>query len=371
MRKNKLTLMFIAVMVLVMLAACGNNNANGNNGNAGQSAGTVNAAGASAEGSSNAAGSKDTKEAGKGADNGKSSSEAKSFTPVTIAAEGDSLTITHQLGEAKITKNPAKVVVFDYGVLETLDKLGVDVTAVPQDNLPAHLKDKYSDSKYKNAGTLFEPDYEKLNALDPDIIFISGRSSEAYEELNKIAPTVYMAVDTTNYMESFTQNVTALGQIFGKETEADKELAAINNTIKALNAQATASGKKGLIILTTGGKVSAFGPGSRFGIIHDVFGVTPVDEGIESSTHGQSISFEFVAEKNPDYLFVVDRDAVVSEGGAEATPASKLVENDLVKKTNAYKNGKIIYLDPNYWYLSGGGLLSVAEMAKEVQEGIK
>ncbi|GJM75015.1 hypothetical protein HMSSN036_72310 [Paenibacillus macerans] len=42
-----------------------------------------------------------------------------------------------------------------------------------------------------------------------------------------------------------------------------------------------------------------------------------------------------------------------------------------MKKTNAYKNGKIIYLDANYWYLSGGGLLSMPEMLKEVQEGIK
>ncbi|MNE89645.1 putative ABC transporter solute-binding protein YclQ precursor [compost metagenome] len=101
-----------------------------------------------------------------------------------------------------------------------------------------------------------------------------------------------------------------------------------------------------------------------------MFGVIPVDDTIEASTHGQSISFEYVAEKNPDYLFVVDRDAVVTEG-EQAEPASKLVENDLVKKTNAYKDGKIIYLDPSYWYLAGGGLLSLPEMLNEVQEGIK
>ncbi|MNJ71197.1 putative ABC transporter solute-binding protein YclQ precursor [compost metagenome] len=117
--------------------------------------------------------------------------------------------------------------------------------------------------------------------------------------------------------------------------------------------------------------MSAYGPGSRFGIIHDEFGIAPADDTIEVSTHGQSVSFEFVAEKNPDYLFVIDRDAVVSQAGQEAEPASKLVENDLVKKTNAYKNGKIIYLDASYWYLSGGGLISVPAMAKEIQEGIK
>lgn len=333
---KKVSLLFMALIFVVVLAACGSNN-----------------------NSSNTAGNASAKQ---GANNGSE--------PVTAAADTEELTIKHNLGEAKLKKNPGNVVVFDYGVLETLDKLGVEVAGVPQDNLPAHLK-KYEDSKYTNVGTLKEPDFEKLNALEPGVIFISGRTSEAYEELNKIAPTIFMGVDTAKYMESFTENVTKLGQIFGKETEAEQELAAINESIGKVSETLKAEGKKGLVILTTGGKVSAYGPGSRFGIVHDVFGVAPADETIEVSTHGQSISFEFVAEKNPDYLFVVDRDAVVTEGGQKAEPASKLVENDLVKGTNAYKNGKIIYLDANYWYLSGGGLISVPEMLKEVEEGIK
>lgn len=344
---RKISMLLMTVFLVVILAACGSNQGGSAAGNGGNAASGTNA-GASA-------GSTDTVEP--------ASADA-------IGSEAEELTIKHQLGEAKVKKNPGNVVVFDYGVLETLDKLGVEAAAVPQGNLPAHLK-KYEDAKYTNAGTLFEPDFEKLNALEPGVIFISGRSSEAYEELNKIAPTIFMGVDTKNYLESFTENVKTLGRIFGKEAEAEQELAAISDSIQAVKETAAAGGKKGLVILTTGGKVSAYGPGSRFGLIHDVFGVPAVDDTIEASTHGQSISFEYVAEKNPDYLFVVDRDAVVTEEGKQAEPAAKLVENDLVKKTNAYKNGKIIYLDANYWYLSGGGLLSVPEMLKEVHEGIK
>lgn len=64
---------------------------------------------------------------------------------------------------------------------------------------------------------------------------------------------------------------------------------------------------------------------------------------------------------------MVDRGAAV--GGQSS--AKQTVENELVKKTNAYKNGNIVYLDPNYWYLSGGGLISVAEMVKEVDNAIQ
>ncbi|OZQ67341.1 ABC transporter [Paenibacillus sp. VTT E-133280] len=280
--------------------------------------------------------------------------------------ESKELTIKHELGEITIKSNPQKVVVFDFGTLDTLDKLGVEVTGVPQSNVPSYLS-KYSDAKYENVGGLKEPDFEKINSLSPDLIIISGRQQDSYDEFSKIAPTLYVAVDNANYMESFTKNVKTLGQIFGKEAEVETELTAINDSVKALNEKAKADGKKSLIILANEGKISAYGSGSRFGIIHDVFGFAQADDKIEVSTHGQSVSYEYVADKNPDYLFVVDRDAAVKSDGSKSGSAKDAVENDLVKNTNAFKNGKIIYLDPNYWYLSGGGLISVSEMLKEVE----
>ncbi|MFB7639470.1 siderophore ABC transporter substrate-binding protein [Peribacillus butanolivorans] len=293
-----------------------------------------------------------------------SNNEKEESSPKKESAKSEELTVKHQLGETKVKTNPEKVVVFDMGTLDTLDKLGVEVAAVPHDGLPEYLS-KYEGTT-ENAGGLKEPDFEKINEIAPDLILISGRQSDAYEELSKIAPTVYVGVDTTKYMVSFEENVTLLGKIFGKEKEAAKEFASVEENITALKEKAPTD-KKGLIILASGGKVSAYGPDSRFGIIHDVFGVPAVDDKLEVSTHGQSISFEYIAEKNPDYLFVVDRDAVAGDGAA----AKETVENDIVKNTKAYKEGNIIYLDPNYWYLSGGGLESVDSMVKEISKGIK
>ncbi|MBP1156252.1 MULTISPECIES: siderophore ABC transporter substrate-binding protein [unclassified Paenibacillus] len=281
-------------------------------------------------------------------------------------ATNEDLIIKHQLGETKVKKSPEKVVVFDFGTLDSLDKLGVNVTGVPQANIPPYLS-KYKDAKYMNVGSLTEPDFEKINAIGPDLIIISGRQSAAYEELTKIGPTIFMGIDNAKYMESFKKNVTTLGTIFDKASAAQEELAKVEDAIKKVNEKAAASGNNALIILANGGKVSAYGPGSRFGILHDVLGFTPVDQNIEVSTHGQSISMEFIVEKDPDYLFVVDRDAAVGSGSS----AKQVVENELVKKTKAFKNGHIVYLDPNYWYLSGGGLISVAEMVKEVEAGLK
>lgn len=282
-------------------------------------------------------------------------------------AESDVMEITHELAKepVEVTKNPETVVVFDFGILDTLDELGVEVAGVPQKNIPSYLS-KYEDEKYENVGGLKEPDMEKIHAMQPDIIFISGRQADMYDELSEIAPTVYVGIDNANYMESFKANMEMVAEIFGKEDEMAAELADIDEQIAAIKEKTDASDEKALIILGNEGKVSAYGASSRFGIIHDVFGFKAADEKIEVSTHGQSITFEYILETNPDVLFVIDRDAAV---GGEAS-AKDSVENELVQKTTAFKNDAIYYLDPNYWYLSGGGLLSIKEMIKEIEAAL-
>jgi len=334
--KKALTLVLMSVMLTAILSACGSNN---------------NKEGASSPSASPSA-----------------AAPSESASPSDSAPEASTdLEITHPLGTTKLKANPEKVVVFDFGTLDTLAKLGVDVIALPKASIPSNLS-QYNDAKYEDAGTLKEPDFEKLNKLKPDVIFIGGRTAEAYDELSKIAPTIQMSLDTSKFSESFAHNVNLLGQVFGKEAEVAPQLEAYNASVAGLKEKASGAGKS-LIVLTTGGKISAYGPGSRFASIHDVYGFEAVDTTLKVETHGNSISNEYIAEKNPDILFVIDRDAVVS--GEGASPAKEVIENDLVKKTNAYKNGKIFYLDANYWYLTNGGLNAETEMVKQAAQAVQ
>lgn len=43
---------------------------------------------------------------------------------------------------------------------------------------------------------------------------------------------------------------------------------------------------------------------------------------------------------NPDYIFVIDRSATV--GGS--VTAKEIFDNEIVKETDDYKNGRIVYL---------------------------
>lgn len=283
------------------------------------------------------------------------------------AEETETVTISHELGETEVVKNPQNVVVFDYGILDTLDKLGIEVAGVAQSSTVPTYLEKYAGDEYENIGSLKEPDFEKIAEINPELIIISGRQAPLYDQLSEIAPTVHLGVDTTRYMDSFKENMQAVGEIFGKEAEVEEALAEIEEAIASLQEQTAEMDQKALIILANDDKISAYGPESRFGIIHDVFGVPAVDENIDASTHGMNITFEYVMEQNPDILYVVDRAGVV---GGETT-AEELVENELTENTNAYKNNKVIYLDPEFWYLSGGGLQSVMQMVEDIQASIE
>ncbi|MEI4791525.1 siderophore ABC transporter substrate-binding protein [Bacillus sp. FJAT-53060] len=287
----------------------------------------------------------------------------------TEGTNEETVTVKDMLNKdgVKIKKNPKKVVVFDMGSLDTLDKLGVNVTALPKQVVPKYLS-KYEDDKYENVGGLKEPNFEKIAELDPDLIIIQHRQADAFDEFSKIAPTILMDVDNANYMESFKKNATTLGEIFDKEDEVKKELAAIDQKVEALKKQAKALKQDGLMIMANDSKMTAFGPKSRYGLIHDVFGITPADQKLKpSDKHGQSISYEYMVKTNPDYLFVVDRGAAIGE----ETSAKQLVENDYVKSVKAIKNNHVVYLNSDMWYLSGGGLVSLTAMMDEVKQGIE
>lgn len=274
--------------------------------------------------------------------------------------EGD-VEIVHELGTTFVKSNPEKVVVFDFGILETLDVLGIQAIGVPKANLPESLS-KYSAANITDVGTLFEPNFEVIFDLKPDLIIISARQSDLYQELAALAPTIYLPLDNINFMESFKYNLEVLSQIFTNENGFTSYIDAIESDVSSLATIAQGSGLNALVIMVNSNNISALGLGSRFDVIHSVFQVNPADPNITVSTHGQNVNFEYIAQINPDILFVVDR-GVITEGTGTA---EALLNNVLVNQTNAAQQNKIIYLDPVSWYISTGGVDSMQVMMSDI-----
>ncbi|MBS6000189.1 MAG: ABC transporter substrate-binding protein [Haemophilus haemolyticus] len=265
-------------------------------------------------------------------------------------ANAQDIIVKNAAGEQTVPQNPQKVVVLDFGVADTLRALGETdkIVGFPKvGHIPTYL-DEFKQDKFKDVGSLPEPAFESINELNPDLIIAAPRQQKLLDKLKEIAPVFYVENDYSNYYPSFQENVTALGKI----------LQVANET----------KGKTALLVLVNESKISTFGDNSRYSMVFQKFGFKPADPNIKSSTHGMSVGFEYLLEKNPDYLLVVDRTAAVTD---KVNNAQKVLDNAIVQQTNAYKNKHIIYLDAANWYLAFGGLESMEVIAAELEKAIK
>ena len=123
-----------------------------------------------------------------------------------------------------------------------------------------------------------------------------------------------------------------------------------------------------LMMMVNGGKLTVYGPGSRFGWLHDELGLTPAVPNTQAATHGEAVSFEFILKPDPDWLIVLDRDAAVGQAG---TSARQVLDNDLIAATKAAKSGRIVYVDPARWYIVGGGGAAFTTIVQDMASALE
>lgn len=266
------------------------------------------------------------------------------------------VTIETAQGSQTLPEMPAKVAVLDLGVADTMMALGVMPAAVPEKLFLDHLQ-PLADAAAP-VGTLQEPDLEKLAAVGPDLIVVANRTAVKKDSVAQVAPAIDMTVDGATLIDDAKARLAALATLFGKQTEGKALTATLDNKLAGLSDAGRDKGKA-LVLLTNGPKMSAYGAGSRFGWIYEVTGMPQAGRPLDAkASHGDAVSHEFIAETNPDWLFVLDRGAAI---GAEGPSAEATLDNELVRQTNAWKNGHVVYLPAGNVYLAPGGYTALSE----------
>ena len=282
-----------------------------------------------------------------------SKTESSSSAPTEV-------TIKSSLDEVKLSKVPEKIVTFDLGAADTVRALGFEknIVGMPTKTVPTYLKDLAG--KVKNVGSMVEP----------DLIIASPRTQKFVDKFNEIAPTVLFQAGKDDYWTSTKANIESLASSFGETgtQKAKEELAKLDKSVQEVATKNESSDKKALAILLNEGKMAAFGAQSRFSFLYQTLKFKPTDTKFEDSRHGQEVSFESVKEINPDILFVINRTLAI---GGDNSSNDGVLENALIAETPAAKNGKIIQLTPDLWYLSGGGLESTKLMIEDAQKALK
>lgn len=285
-----------------------------------------------------------------------------------VPAQSAAITFTDAQGQRSLEDTPKRVLVLDAASLDTLEALGVEPVGVVGSSLPDYLS-KFSGDKYLKVGSLFEPDYEAVAAAKGDLMIVAGRSSPKFKDLSRILPTVDLTVDTKNFLGGVENNIRTLGLIFGRPARAAEMIATLNAKVAALKS-VTGDAGTALLLVTNAGKVGAYGPTSRIGWLHQEIGFKPVSEKIDDRFHGGDIvTFEFLQKANPDWMFVIDRDAAIGQNTA-GHAARQVLDNDLVHQTTAWKKGQIVYLDPQAAYISPAGYTALCGLIDQVYAAI-
>lgn len=269
--------------------------------------------------------------------------------------------------ELTVPYDPQRIAILDMASLDILMALGLEDRVVGSASSSLeYVQSVVTAEGVANLGTIKTADMEAVMACEPDIIFIGGRLSGSYDTLSEIAPVVYLPTTDEGTLAQTRLNADTIASIFGKEAEVDALFEGFDARVEAL--KSFADGKTAIVGLVTSGGFNVLGNDGRCSIIGREVGFTNVgvDAEIDTATHGNEASFEFIVEKAPEYIFVMDRDAAIQTEGAKL--AQEIMENELVMTTDAYKNGNIVYLaNPAVWYTAEGGITALDIMLQDLE----
>lgn len=296
--------------------------------------------------------------------------------PDTITIQ--SLNANKELADLEVPYDPQRIAILDMPSLDIIDGLGLGDRVVGSAKVTIEYLLDYnpddSEGKIMNLGTVKTADLEKVAACEPDVIFIGGRLSSIYDDLSMIAPVVYLSVDyEKGVVQSTADNAKTIASIFGKEAEIDAMMAGFQTRIDAL--RPVVEGKNVLLGMYNSNALGLMDTESQLNIIAKELGAVNLSETVgevEKATHGEEASWETIITLNPEYMFILDRSTATGAAGDGVMGAREVIENDLVKELDVYKNGNIVYFieHANVWYTSTGGIQALDCMLSDLEAAL-
>lgn len=298
---------------------------------------------------------------------GGANSQPSDSANASQSAGATTVTVQDNRGSVTVPVPAKSVIVTDNRLFQPLQEWGVKLSAAPQDIMPKGSPYK-TDSSIVNLGNHREPNMEAAVGVQPDLIINGQRFKDRYDQFKQLTPEAALVdIDIRDekdengkpkykFDEELKRQVTVAGEIFGKKDEAAKLVSDFDASIARVKA-AYKSGSKVMAVIVSKGKVNYSAPGSgrTLGPVFEILGLTPALESKGSSDHqGDEISVEAIAQSNPDWILVMDRDAAITAEGETATPASDVIAGSApLQNVTAVTKKQIVYM-PTETYLNEG-----------------
>ena len=286
---------------------------------------------------------------------GATSSSQSTTSSASEASQASSVSIEANDGTVDIKLPVTRAASLDNRTFEVLAQWNVPLVAAPKKLIPSTIT-AYNGDDIADVGMHRDPNLEALVAAEPDLIISGQRFSKFDAQIKELAPDVPLINleprDGKPFNEELIREVTELGEIFGKQDEAKKLVddfnASIERAKKAYDGSSTV-----MAVDVSGGNIGYVAPGKgrTWGPVFDLLGLKPALE-VEGSTDshtGDDISVEAIAEANPAWIFVLDRDAAITKDGSN-TPAETVInDNAALQNVAALQNKHLVYA-PNDTY---------------------
>ena len=282
---------------------------------------------------------------------------ASNSADISQVQAGATIEVQDLHGTILVPFQPSRVVALDNRTFETLSDWGIELVAAPKDIMPTDSPYVQSDDVL-NIGNHREPNLELLAAADPELVIVGQRFAAYYEEIKALVPNAAVidfswAVSDTaetpgeNLINGFKTSTNSLAQIFGKEQEAAFLLEHLETALK--DAKTAYNGQNTILsVIVSSGEIGFSAPhsGRVWGPLYELFdwqAGLALDTNTSDHT-GDDISVEAIAQSNPDWLLILDRDAAITSDGDTATPATDVIEHAAaLQNTTAIQKGQLIY----------------------------
>lgn len=276
-----------------------------------------------------------------------------SILMVTFSVIGCSSSEVDSSKEQVTSKDEKQVVVAtSVAITEILDRLGVEVSGVPQTSyeLPESAKGA------TEIGSPMNPDMEIIKSLNPtDVICVDtlGSDFEKQFEENNINADFY----NLSNVDGLKETIAALGEKFNKQDKANEILDEIKEVENKVNSNKK-SDDKILVLFGAPGSVMVATDKSYIGNLVELAGGNNIFSNATSSF--TQINLEEIIKLNPDKILVMTH--AVPEAAKKSVEEE--LSKDLWKNVNAVKNNDITYLENGYFGMSAN--LQIVEAVEKL-----
>ncbi|MFD9950180.1 ABC transporter substrate-binding protein [Nonomuraea sp. NPDC059023] len=257
---------------------------------------------------------------------------SSSATPAPAAAAGFPVTIEAGNGSVTLAKKPERIISLSAAHTETLFAIGAGPQVIAADD-----QSNYPPEAPKSDLSGFKPNVEAIVAKKPDLVVLSNDQDKIVAELGKLNVPVLLEPAPTKIDEAYDE-IADLGAATGNKDKADQVVTGMKAELDKL-AAAAPKDKKLTYYHELDQTPYAATSSTFIGQIYSIFGMTNIADKAPGAAGGYpKLSAEFVAQSDPDLIFLADVKCCQQN-------KDTLAKRPGWKGLSAIKNDQVVLLD--------------------------